>query len=197
MTESQAITTAVALPPGWRFDPSSLVRGAKWRRHGNSLTDKCEGRIIITDEGCWIDQGYPAGRGYRQFCINGVRQYLHRAIYEALVGPIPDGWDLDHECHNAAALRGDCDGGICRHRSCVNPGHLKPKPHGQNLKDSPFTQCAINQSKTHCKRGHEFTPENTGIKKQTGTRYCRACNKMTKAQRDEWDRSHVEASNGF
>lgn len=29
-------------------------------------------------------------------------------------------------------------------------------------------------AQTHCKRGHEFTPENTG-RKSNGTRFCRAC----------------------
>jgi hypothetical protein len=36
---------------------------------------------------------------------------------------------------------------------------------------SPWTQ---NKAKTHCLRGHEFTPENTYVTKK-GQRYCRAC----------------------
>src|SRR5438445_11701273 len=35
---------------------------------------------------------------------------------------------------------------------------------------------------THCKRGHEFTPENTG-RFRSGGRYCRACKR-------QWDREH-------
>lgn len=30
-------------------------------------------------------------------------------------------------------------------------------------------------SRTHCKHGHEFTPENTRIEKKRGHRVCRAC----------------------
>jgi late competence protein required for DNA uptake (superfamily II DNA/RNA helicase) len=32
-----------------------------------------------------------------------------------------------------------------------------------------------NRDKTHCKRGHEFTPENT-ISRSNGSRACRTCN---------------------
>ena len=34
----------------------------------------------------------------------------HRWIYEQLVGPVPDGFELDH---------------LCRNRNCVNPDHLE------------------------------------------------------------------------
>lgn len=35
--------------------------------------------------------------------------------------------------------------------------------------------------KTHCKRGHEFTPENTYIVPGRGTRQCRACRRKQQA----------------
>ena len=37
------------------------------------------------------------------------------------------------------------------------------------------------QARTHCKRGHEYTPENTGLqfsKKGTPSRYCKACRRI-------------------
>lgn len=41
----------------------------------------------------------------------------HRFAYEEVVGPIPEGHQLDHTCHN---------------RACVNPGHLRPATNKQN-----------------------------------------------------------------
>jgi hypothetical protein len=35
---------------------------------------------------------------------------------------------------------------------------------------------ARHAAKTHCKNGHEFTPENTYIRPDNGGRQCRACN---------------------
>jgi hypothetical protein len=96
--------------------------------------------------------------------------------------------DVGHKCHDEAALDGLCDGGNdCLHRACCNPEHLKAEPRVANLLASPLTQAFRNAAKTHCKRGHEFTPENTGVKKIGGWRYCRACNGMTKEERLAWD----------
>jgi len=37
---------------------------------------------------------------------------------------------------------------------------------------------------THCKHGHEFTPENTLRNKKTGYRFCRICHNAASAKRD-------------
>lgn len=58
---------------------------------------------------CWI---LPASHseGYARLTINGVRVYAHRAIFEAVKGPIPRGMEPDHRC---------------RQRACCNPDHLQ------------------------------------------------------------------------
>lgn len=71
---------------------------------------------------CWTWTG-SALRGYGHFRLTGRRNVLaHRFAYESLVGPIPEGHQLDHTCHSRDA---SCSGGACRHRSCVNPAHLE------------------------------------------------------------------------
>ena len=51
---------------------------------------------------------------------------------------------------------------------------------------------AKNALKTHCKRGHEFTPQNTWLRK-TGERHCRECNRLNSKVQDQkrpsgWER---------
>lgn len=65
----------------------------------------------------------------------------------------------------------DSSGGLTR--SCVRLEHLRLLTPAENkrLSTSPS---ADNARKTHCLRGHEFTPANT-YTPTTGGRYCRAC----------------------
>lgn len=67
---------------------------------------------IITEcrEDCWYSTRKELYNGY-----SGI----HRKIYEALVGDIPRGLQLDH---------------VCRNRVCVNPAHLEPVTISENAK---------------------------------------------------------------
>lgn len=94
---------------------------------------------------------------------NGKR--AHRVAYEREVGPIPDGLQLDH---------------LCRNRACVNVAHLEPVAPRENTLRSPIAPAAMNARKTHCLRGHEFTPENTYP--QPGGRMCRECHRQAVAR---------------
>jgi hypothetical protein len=77
----------------------------------------------------------------------------HCVIYEATVGEIPAGLELDHTCKVIA---------------CVNPAHLEPVTRLENMRRRYATY-------THCVNGHEYTPENTYIRPASGHRDCRAC----------------------
>lgn len=65
---------------------------------------------------CWVWAGH-ANKGYG--VINkGHPQQAHRYVYEHMIGPIPEGMDLLHSCDNPP---------------CVNPDHLHPGTHAQNM----------------------------------------------------------------
>lgn len=82
-------------------------------------------------------------------------------------GAIPEGHTIDHQCNQPA---------------CVNPAHLVTATHRENiLRGRGFA--ANNARKIKCKRGHAFTPENTGRQKGTG-RFCRIC------RREDYKRYH-------
>jgi hypothetical protein len=112
-------------------------------------------------ESCWLFKGPLNWLGYGEVYIGGKTKHVHRVVYELMVGPIPNGLSIDH---------------LCRVRHCVNPAHLEPITTRENvLRGIGIT--AQNARKTHCKRGHEFTPENTYVF-PSGGRACRTCRLM-------------------
>ena len=123
---------------------------------------------------CWIWTG-STNHGYGQFYVNGkpTPGRAHRVAYELAIGPIPNGLELDHLCHNRDK---SCMGGeTCLHRACVNPDHLQPATHRLNgLRGRSVA--AVHAAKTHCIRGHEFTPANTDVRPR-GSRRCRTCHR--------------------
>jgi hypothetical protein len=137
---------------------------------------------------CWLWTAGLSRHGYAPFSVGGKAVGAHRWAYERFVGPIPEGLVIDHMCHVA----GECTdaGRDCLHRRCVNPMHLKAKPHRDNVLRGNGT-AAVNARKTHCDKGqHEFTPENTYIIPSTGGRVCRTC------EAARWDRGRRRRRDG-
>jgi hypothetical protein len=66
----------------------------------------------------------------------------------------------------------------------VNPAHLELVTPRENTEASTATPAHINRRKTHCPRGHEFTPENTYIQvRKNGTSVSRSCKRCQIANR--------------
>lgn len=118
-------------------------------------------KVDEAENGCWIWTATTSRGGYGMFMLDKLRA-AHRVSYMNFVGPIPDGMDLDH---------------LCRVRHCVNPQHLEPVTAWENW-NRGTNPAAVNSRKTHCIRGHEFTPENT-ITRRNGGRGCKACSQRT------------------
>lgn len=138
------------------------------------VIDRIKSRIVITEDGCWHWPGATAqGYGRISWSRGGnqmVWAAVHRVMYTHEVGPIPEGLDLDHTCHDPAT----CEGPVqCRHRRCCNPAHLEPVPHQENLLRGG-TVAADRKSRTHCPQGHEYTAANTRVDK-IGRRQCYTC----------------------
>ena len=141
-----------------------------WRH----VLDRCEydsGTGCVRWTGCLI-------RGYGSISVAGRNQSVHRVVYEALVGAIPVGLTLDHDCHTRAVTAGTCLGGeSCPHRACVQPSHLV----AMSVRDNVLcgnTPAAANASKECCVHGHPFTADNTYIRVD-GARSCRVCSRKS------------------
>jgi len=110
-------------------------------------------RTVETVEGCRLWTGaINTQSGHASVHRNGaVFSASHLALEFAGV-EVPDGWAVDHLCHTHDWT---CEAGAsCLHRRCVNPDHLEPVPQGENERRARHRL-------RFCKRGHEFTPENT------------------------------------
>ncbi len=108
-------------------------------------------RKVDASGDCWEWTG-AKGNGYGVAWLEGGLTRPHRAVYEALVGPIPAGYQLDH---------------LCRNRACVNPAHLEPVTQQENIRRG------FRISKMACPQGHPYDDGNTYW--YDGRRYCRAC----------------------
>lgn len=122
------------------------------------LPERITSKIEHDDNGCWTWVGARNWDGYGMIRHEGATRLAHRIVYTLLVGPIADGLTIDH---------------LCRNRACVNPDHLESVTRRVNVLRGDTFQ-ARHAAQTRCKRGHEFTPENTYIE-PSGSRRCIAC----------------------
>lgn len=117
---------------------------------------------------CWYWLGAVTSTGYGNFYLQGKYLGAHKAVYQMLIGPVPEGLELDH---------------LCRVRACVNPDHLEPVTHRENdLRGVGVS--AVNIVKTHCDQGHPFNERNTYHRPdKPSTRDCRRCRADAEARR--------------
>ena len=139
--------------------------------------------LSADNNGCWLYKT-PAKSGYGQFGIGRSKAYrAHRVSYEIHKGKTPVGYHIDHTCSVKNCCNPD-------HLEAVTPkentrrawkrGEAKVHPEDIRLKAGRIGNAAAVKAKlarTHCKKGHEYTPENTR-KIPTGGRDCKQCAKI-------------------
>lgn len=98
--------------------------------------------VWVDKSGCWLWIASVNKGGYGQCYRGGKLHRAHRLVYSLMVGPIPDGLQLDH---------------LCRRRCCVNPEHLEPVTAKENVRRS---LSARTQGANVCQRGHQVEGDN-------------------------------------
>lgn len=132
------------------------------RRHSAvvlGLPDLFWSKVMVypTPDACWEWQASKNKKGYGRFALAREVKLAHRLSYEAVLGPVPSGLQLDH---------------LCRTPSCVRPDHLEPVSSRVNTMRGQGVAAEFAR-RTHCGKGHEYTPEN--LIPGVGHRQCRAC----------------------
>lgn len=118
--------------------------------------------------GCVIFHGERSKEGYGRILHGRSRRFVHRIMWEHLVGPIPDRLQIDH---------------LCRNEPCWWPDHLRvATPRQNNL--ASWNVSGRNARKTHCKRGHPLAGQN--LRTEDGRRICLTCRR--RADREGYHR---------
>jgi hypothetical protein len=162
----------------------------RWKAYGDPTYAKFESVRGATDEERFWAKVEPTG-----FCWNwtAAREYsghgmfnlgaeydrrpvrAHRFAYETLVGLIPEGLELDH---------------LCRNRACVNPDHLEPVTHEENMRRGFAPSQALNRRGV-CAQGHDTRNDENVFIAKSGRRTCKIC--AARRQREYLDRKKAAA----
>ena len=129
---------------------------------------------------CWLWTGYKNSLDYGQLYLDGRSVLAHRAVWQVLVGPIAPKLELDH---------------LCRVPACVNPDHLEPVTHRENVRRgiAGVVSGARKLAITQCPQGHAYDDVNTSRASRTGYRTCRTCARTREAARRVADPERIRA----
>lgn len=128
-----------------------------------------ERTLIDETTGCWLWQGARINNGHGSLRINNQHLMPHR-----LSAMLYHGLDINNAFINANHII------ECPNKHCWNPEHIYVGNQFDNMQDNLKMGIGIaakRKARSHCNRGHEYTPENTYITVKN-VRMCRACRNL-------------------
>lgn len=138
------------------------------RPYSQSALEKRFWSHVQRSDGCWL---WTAGRnrgGYGNFWFDERTVTASRMAWELVIGPIPKGACVLHQCDTPA---------------CVRPDHLFLGSLTDNAQDMLRKHRQGWANVTQCPRGHAYSPENTKYQKVVDGhpwgRQCRACHRLS------------------
>ncbi len=140
-------------------------------RKGRKLTDLYE---TGPEDKCWKWLGKKNTKGYGIY----RKRNAHRAVYEHLIGEVPDGLELDH---------------LCRNPICVNPHHMEPVTHAENVRRGLNGYGA----RQLCRNGlHDITTPESWYVNKRGDRTCKECHRASWRRNTARYQAKKRAENG-
>lgn len=95
----------------------------------------------VDASGCWNWTVTVNQKGYGRMWTGSRTMVAHRFAYELVNGPVPDGLDAAHLCHN---------------RRCVNPDHIKAMTRSENLLMRPGVSDGRSRALTPAERSARY-----------------------------------------
>lgn len=161
--------------------------GNRWHQledaeYNAAWIERVKARCVTNEKGCWIwpikfarGKKYGTKWSYGQTNYRAKSTIIHRQMYKIVHGVVLGRFDF--VCHS------------CDETMCCNPAHLWLGTPRQNSLDASSKGRSRNQQDTHCKRGHEFTPENTYMARRneiSSSRACKTCQRIRQRIKAGW-----------
>src|SRR3972149_4061737 len=138
-------------------------------------------KVAVRPYGCWEWKASLDSTGYGHVRWGGIVRQAHIVTWELTHGPVADGFQLDHTCHDPSK----CGRSLreCLHRRCVNPDHLEEVTQVENVRRGN----SVRDCSGICRNGlHAWVGDNILVNPTNGNRQCRACKIAT--DRARWAR---------
>ena len=119
-------------------------------------------RREILSNGCWKWTGRCSRFGYGEVGYHCEKVLVHRLSLQLFKpNEFKSHLNVNHKCN---------------YKKCFNPEHLYCGTYVDNYKDA--VNAGVRLLKSFCKRGHEFTSQNTYLTKNN-IRQCKECKKLS------------------
>jgi hypothetical protein len=131
-------------------------RRPRFWRLGETAADRFWARVRKEEPpgSHWYHENKPSSNCYVRVMFNGVIQPAHRVAWELVNGPIEEGLEIDH---------------LCKVKTCINPEHLEPVSHAENM-----SRISKLTTLKPCKRGHPASRRKARNDTSYGS-YCLDC----------------------